>query len=325
MNITLRDRYRGCLLGLAVGDAIGTTIEFSPPGTFAPITDMVGGGPFHLAAGQWTDDTSMALCMAASLIEKQRFDPKDQMDRYVRWYREGYMSCTGSCFDIGGTTARALRRYESDGNPFAGSLDGGGNGCLMRLAPAPMAYAADPMEAIRISGESARLTHGLPAAIAASQAFGGMIVSALSGDKKSDVLSKDKLEAMAGEFADSWRLQHDLYEVISGSYRTKEPPAIRGAGYVVKALEAALWAFDRGEDYADVVLRAANLGDDADTTAAIAGQLAGAFYGVQGIPERWLKKLAMREQIDEFAVRLFELAEQVATPPSGVGRNATRQ
>ena len=102
------ERFRGCLLGLAAGDAVGTTVEFKPRGSFEPVIDMVGGGPFQLQPGQWTDDTSMALCLAYSLVETGRFDADDQMQRYVRWWREGYLSRTGVCFDIGNTIASAL-------------------------------------------------------------------------------------------------------------------------------------------------------------------------------------------------------------------------
>src|SRR5512134_27094 len=116
-------RYRGSLLGLAVGDALGTTLEFSPPGTFTPISDMIGGGPFHLKPGQWTDDTSMALCLATSLISKNGFDPADQMDRYWDWYQNGYLSSTGRCFDIGTTVRQALEIYKQTGNPFSGSTN----------------------------------------------------------------------------------------------------------------------------------------------------------------------------------------------------------
>jgi hypothetical protein len=133
------DRLRGAMIGLAVGDALGATLEFRAPGTFEPITDMVGGGPFDLAPGEWTDDTTMALCLAESLIEKSGFDAEDQMRRYVRWYRDGYLSVKNRCFDIGPTTAAALRRFEKNGDPFAGDTDRytAGNGSIMRLAPAP--------------------------------------------------------------------------------------------------------------------------------------------------------------------------------------------
>ena len=138
----LLDRYRGCLIGLAVGDAIGTTVEFKPRVSFDPVTDMVGGGCFNLEPGQWTDDTSMALCLSESLVEKNGFDAFDQMQRYLKWYRTGYRSSTGTCFDIGGTTAEALRKFEKTDDPFSGSTDShsSGNGSLMRLAPVPMFF-----------------------------------------------------------------------------------------------------------------------------------------------------------------------------------------
>jgi len=137
----LCDRYRGAFLGLAVGDALGTTLEFKAPGSFKPITDMLGGGPFGLKPGQWTDDTSMALCLAESLIEKGGFDPKDQMDHYCRWWLEGHLSSTGTCFDIGATVRTSLESYLRSGEPFAGSADPftAKNGSLMRLAPVPLA------------------------------------------------------------------------------------------------------------------------------------------------------------------------------------------
>ena len=130
-------RYRGILLGLAAGDALGTTLEFRRPGTFAPIADIVGGGPFNLPAGAWTDDTSMALCLAESLIERRGFDPVDQLERYVRWYRLGHLSSTGNCFDIGNTVRAALNRFERTREPYCGSTDpmAAGNGSIMRLAP----------------------------------------------------------------------------------------------------------------------------------------------------------------------------------------------
>lgn len=115
---TRRDRYRGALLGLAAGDALGTTLEFTRPGTFAPLTNMIGGGPFNLPPGAWTDDTSMALCLAESLIERSGFDAADQMHRYVRWYQNGYLSSTGRCFDIGNATRTALDRFLETGDPI---------------------------------------------------------------------------------------------------------------------------------------------------------------------------------------------------------------
>ncbi|MDF1554076.1 MAG: ADP-ribosylglycohydrolase family protein, partial [Deferrisomatales bacterium] len=175
-------RFHGALLGLAVGDALGTTVEFQVPGTFEPVTDLVGGGPFHLAPGQWTDDTSMALCLAESLAERGGFDPADQMRRYLRWYREGVWSSTGKCFDIGTATRGALERFERTGEPYSGTdPDAKGNGSLMRLAPVPLFFAADPARAIEFSGESSRTTHGAAVCVDACRYLGALIVGAVNG------------------------------------------------------------------------------------------------------------------------------------------------
>lgn len=190
----LRSRFRGCLLGLAVGDAVGTTLEFAPPGTFEPIDDMIGGCPFDLEPGQWTDDTSMALCLASSLVERAGFDAKDQMDRYCRWRNDGYLSSTGECFDIGHTINDALQRYEATGDPFAGSTaaDAAGNGSIMRLAPVPMCYAHGIEKAERYAAESSRTTHGATECVDACRLLARILVRALHGESKPDVLLAGK-------------------------------------------------------------------------------------------------------------------------------------
>ncbi len=294
-------RVRGALIGLAVGDALGTTLEFRSPGTFEPLTDLVGGGPFGLPAGAWTDDTSMALCLAESIVETGRFDPADQLRRYVRWYREGHLSSTGRCFDIGNTTRAALERFEATGDPNAGGTDRhtAANGSLMRLAPVPVAFAADPTEAVRLSGDSSKTTHALPECVDACRYFGGLLVGAVRGASKEELLAPDY--APVSGLWDAEPLHLKVADVAAGSFLRKRPPEIRGTGYVIDALEAALWAFASTDDYAACVLAAANLGDDADTTAAIAGQIAGAFYGMDGIPERWRGMLVMRETVEGLA------------------------
>lgn len=306
----LRSRYRGAMLGLATGDALGTTLEFNPPGSFDPIDDMVGGGPFGLKPGQWTDDTSMALCLAESLIEKGGFDAKNQMQRYVRWYREGYMSSTGECFDIGNTIIGALQRFERDSNPYAGSTDpaSGGNGSLMKLAPVALAFASDPEQAIHYAGESSRTTHGAPEPIDACRYYAGLIVGACQGCSKDELLSS--YFSPVDAYWQRNKLSPKICQIAAGSFKNKQPPEITGGGYVVHALEAALWAFWNTGSFKEGVLRAVNLGDDADTTGAIYGQLAGAFYGAEEIPKRWRKKLAMHERIIELANQLLNLSSQ---------------
>ncbi len=302
------ERYRGSLLGLAAGDAVGTTLEFESPGSFEPIDDMVGGGPFNLEAGEWTDDTSMALCLAASLVEQNGFDARDQMERYTRWRNEGYMASNGRCFDMGNTVAFALLQYRRTDEPFAGSTDPytAGNGSIMRLAPVPLFYARDPRLAIERSGESSRTTHGTATAIDACRYLGALIVGALRGESKEMLLS-----AFYCPVANYWReapLAPEIAEIAAGSFKERNPPEIRGSGYVVKSLEAALWAFFHSDNFRSGCLLAANLGNDADTTAAVYGQLAGAFYSEQNIPAHWRARLAQRQLIESLANRLFEHA-----------------
>ncbi len=303
-------RSRGCLLGLAVGDAVGTTLEFRPPGSFQPITDMTGGGPFHLNAGEWTDDTAMALCLAESLVECAGFDPLDQLQRYLRWYRQGYMSHNGRCFDIGGTTRQALETFERTSQPYPGPTDphSAGNGSLMRLAPVAVAYAHQPGLAIQHCAVSSRTTHGAQTAVDACRYYGALLVGALNGVDRATLLAV-RYAPLPGPFWSQWPLTPEVDEVACGSFKTRQPPQIKGSGYVVRALEAALWAFDQTRDYRSGCLLAANLGDDADTTAAIYGQLAGAYYGEAGIPADWLEKLAMRAKIVELAEGLHDLGE----------------
>ncbi|HSH03492.1 MAG TPA: ADP-ribosylglycohydrolase family protein [Anaerolineae bacterium] len=284
-----QERALGALVGLAVGDAVGTTLEFRAPGSFTPITDMVGGGPFQLPVGAWTDDTSMALCLGYSLVEKGGFDGVDQMERYVAWYREGYLSSTGVCFDIGNTVRGALERFEATGEPFSGSTDrmSAGNGSVMRLAPVPIFYYPDEEKMVYYAGESSRTTHGALEAVEACRLWAVMLGRALRGVDKEGILDVGGFESGAEK----------VVGLAEGKYRNKKWEEIAGTGYVVASVEAALYCFAKTEGYEEAVLAAANLGDDADTTAAICGQLAGAFYGLAGIPGRWRERLVMYDEI----------------------------
>ncbi|MCU1759739.1 ADP-ribosylglycohydrolase family protein [Pseudomonas sp. 14P_8.1_Bac3] len=302
MQASLPERYRGTLLGLACGDAVGTTVEFQPRGSFRPLTDMVGGGPFNLKPGQWTDDTSMALCLAESLLSQNGFDAADQMGRYLNWWQWGYLSSTGDCFDIGITVSEALTRFQQTGEPFAGSTDPftAGNGSLMRLAPVVLYDFPDDERIRTFSAKSSRTTHAAPEAIECCQLFAELICKALHGVPKSDLLR-----------ASVTRYQESKVAAIArGDYFAKPESEIRGSGYCVASLEAALWCIHHTDSFESAVLKAANLGDDADTTAAIVGQLAGAFYGVQAIPDRWLRKLHMREHIEACADQLLKASTE---------------
>lgn len=295
------DRAIGALLGLAVGDAIGTTLEFTQRDRVEPVAEMVGGGPFELLPGQWTDDTSMALCLADSLIEAKGFDAGDLAARFVRWWRHGENSATGACFDIGVTTQRALLRFERSGDPFSGdtSRDSAGNGSLMRLAPIALFAHTDADNAASLAAQQSRTTHAAPQCLDACAVFARMLVAAIGGEPKEAVLER------AATAADP-----DLAGIRRLAWRKKGRPDISSSGYVVDTLEAALWAVDRSKSFRDAIVLAANLGGDADTVAAVTGQLAGALWGAAAILEDWLQFLWWQPRLRERAETLFRLGRR---------------
>ncbi|WP_125559768.1 ADP-ribosylglycohydrolase family protein [Pseudoalteromonas rubra] len=292
----MEDRIIGSLVGLACGDAVGTTLEFASRGSFEPIEDMVGGGPFNLKKGQWTDDTSMALCLAHSLLRKKAFDPTDQMNRYCDWYRDGYMSSNGKCFDIGMTVSGALRKYLETRNPFSGSIDqfSSGNGSIMRLTPIPIYYFGDIDACIKYAGESSRTTHGSPLCIESCELFGYLIHKAFNANSKNEIF-----QAIPGNFC------AELLPISEFSFNTLEYMELTGSGYVIESLISALWCFYHGENFKDAILLAANIGNDADTTAAICGQIAGAYYGYSEIPKEWRESITMAGEIKQLALDLY--------------------
>ena len=285
-----RDRAVGALLGLATGDALGAAIEFESKPRFARLTGLVAGGPHRLKRGQWTDDTAMALALADSLIAAPALDPVDLMQRFLDWRDTGAYSCTGTCFDIGNQTSAALELFRRSGNPLAGSDDpaASGNGALMRLAPVAIRHWRDRDALLHAARLQTRTTHGSPVTMAASCAFSEMLADAIAG--------VPLLEILASPAAAS----------IEGGWRGLHRDAVTGGGWVVQAIHAAVWAVSRSTSFRSAVLLAANLGQDADTTAAIAGQLAGVVYGASAIPADWLAALAWRKRIEDTAGQLFE-------------------
>ncbi len=291
------DRGRGALVGLAVADALGTTLEFEARDALPVHTEMTGGGPFCLDPGVWTDDTSMALALADSLAATDGFDAADVMNRFLRWMEHGAYSPAGRCFDIGVTTQEALLRYRRTGDPFAGPTaeDTAGNGSLMRLAPAVLGCLDDAASCRRVAGEQSRTTHGAPQAVQSCQFFAGLLRRAIGGETKEAVLA-----------AQDWDGHPAIGAVAGGSWRGKARAAIRSSGYVIHTLEAALWAVDATDSFETAVILAVNLADDADTVGAVTGQLAGALYGMGAIPSRWLDRLAWRDTIVTAADALLQ-------------------
>ncbi|CAF0962862.1 unnamed protein product [Adineta ricciae] len=315
-------RFIGSIVGLAVGDALGAHVEFRPYEYLVsnPVKDMKGGGTWGLKAGQWTDDTSMALCLAASLITKRCYDPYDQMVRYKWWYRFGYLSSTGKCFDIGNATRDAIETFVNRQRELTKSVNFqgsdvdslewahvqarsnfqidcsstgvAGNGALMRLAPVPLFFFKHPQLAVEYAGRSARLTHGDTKAVDACRYYAALIVAAVNNATKDELLSDQFYENNKRWFS-SHDLCREVLEIAHGSYKNKKgyKGGIRGKGYIISALEAALWAFWSTKNFKDGALAAVNLGDDTDTTAAIYGQLAGAHYGYDQLPKEWTKQV----------------------------------
>lgn len=295
------ERFQGCLIGLAAGDALGAQVEFRERYEFETPTELTGGGPFNLGPGEWTDDTSMALCLAESLLHCQGFDAVDQMNRYCNWMNYGYLSSNGRCFDIGMTTANALRLYLASGEPLAGSTDPrtAGNGSLMRLAPIAMYWANDRKQAIHYAGQSSRTTHGAIEAIEACQCYTEFLIRALHGQSKSEILAPLEQAPSSPTIA----------ATINGDWQGKTFNEIASSGYVVHSLQAALWCFAQTSNFEEAILTAIRLGDDTDTTAAITGQLAGAYYGVDAIPSRWLNRLVDLDILQTKANALFHASE----------------
>ena len=303
------DRQRGCLIGLAVGDALGAAVEFKSPGSFKPVTDYRAGCPHRLGPGEWTDDTSMALALADS-IGQGEWDLDDQARRYVSWWRDGKYSVNGRCFDIGNTTVDALHRFQQNKDAKtsgSSSSRASGNGSIMRLAPVPIRFAGhfpgQVEQLAQLAAESSLPTHASPQCLSACRYFAVALAGLIHGVSRDEVLSPtfeplQKLRACEP-------LHPEVDAVASGSFRDLKPPAIKGSGYVVKSLEAALWAFHDAQDFRDAVLKAVNLGDDADTTGAVCGQLAGACWGETGIPKTWLDGLAKRDMIEPILARLL--------------------
>lgn len=303
-----KDKIIGSFIGLAVGDAIGTTLEFEGRDQKEELKDMIGGGVFNLNAGEWTDDTSMALCLSKSLLENG-FDLKDQLERYLLWKNKGYCSSNGKCFDIGMTVVEALSNYVRTGNEFSGSTDeySAGNGSIMRLAPIVIYYSTkededNPLffELLNKSKLSSKTTHQHPSAVDACALLAIILNRGFYNTDKTNILNFT--ENMLKKYNISDEL---IIQIALGSYKNKKRNEIKSSGYVIHSLEAALWAFYHTDNFNDGVLLAANLAGDADTVAAIYGQIAGSFYGVSSIRKDWVNKITYNTMIMKLAIQLY--------------------
>lgn len=298
---SLRERFLGAMLGLAVGDALAAATQYRRAGSFAPVGDLLGGGPFDLPRGAWSDDTAMALCLAESLAERESFDARDQLQRYLRWQTQGHLSATGQCVGITAGTARALAAAQWRRQPFAGSHDPAqlDPEPLSRVAPAVLHAYGDLPLALSQAVDAARTTCQAPLVLDSCRLLAAMLHAALRGESRAQLLSPD-----AAQFG-TRPLKAEV-AAIAAAPATQMPPASDGS--VLAALQQARWALGATHSFRAGALCAVNLGGDSDVVGAVYGQLAGAHYGVNAIPSSWRAALVHAEQIESLADRLLALA-----------------
>ena len=283
MSYSLRvDHATGMLVGLAVGDALGAPLEFQEsrePENY--VTEFCSGGVWKVQKGEWTDDTAMAFAMGCAIRDKKGFDANAIMDNFLDWYRNGAFIPRGTCFDIGNTTAKALKKYELDRQtPYCGSSDPNtsGNGALMRIAPIVIA-APDRETLVQWATQQTLLTHGSDECVHYSRIFA------------EELYANSPLQKHIRERHPTDISRHD---VMSG-------------GYVKETYQAAMWAFHTTDNFEDCVVAAVNRGHDTDTTGAVAGMIAGAYYGIYKIPEKFKEGLAWYDKLSKLAIDLYYL------------------
>lgn len=311
------DALIGGVIGVIIGDALGLPVQFMTKTEIRknPITGMTGGGVFGLEPGAWSDDSSLTLCLAESLYEVG-YNPADIARRFVKWYRDGYMTPFGESFDIGGTTSIAMKRLIHGVAPFkAGPTDAksNGNGSLMRILPATLFFAHESDYAmIQRVCEVSKITHGHARSQLACSLYSLFVKELLKGSSPQEAYDTMRLKSQTVFFVDrsiGKQLSH-FKRIISGELPELLESEIKSGGYVVESLEAALWSFLTTSSFEEAVLVAVNLGWDTDTVGAITGSMAGVYYGVSNIPARWLRQLLDYEKIlsiaNHFAERVLE-------------------
>lgn len=305
-KLPIRERYLGCLVGLACGDAVGASVVHKSRGSFPKLTEMIGGGECRLSPGRWTAPTSMTLCLASSLtrklnIDEKRFDPIDQINRYTTWYETEHKGSIEQCVGISSAVPAALAIYRKTGNPLSGSVssDTADNGSVVRIAPVAMLYLSQTEKVCEYAELSSKTTHGAQDAIDACHLFSLMLIRALSGASKEDIIFRTLPQR---------KLTQRITEIYQGKYTEKQISEIKSSSKVNESLEAALWCFYHTNTFREAVLMSANLGDDANTTSAICGQLAGAFYGFSALPQVWIHIIAKRDFIINTARELYLLS-----------------
>lgn len=290
MNANLKNKAKGMFYGMASADALGAAVEFMEKGTFEPVTNYRGFGPHEIEAGQWTDDTSMALALADS-INKTGWDKNDQLKRYLDWRQNGKYSVNGCLFDIGTTTRFAIDNFELTGDLISDNdITCSGNGSIMRLAPVVIKYCESNNEELTEKArESSETTHASIFCKDACVYMAIVLKALMHGEDRNIVLTKSWWDSQ------KIKLIKNVYDIIENN--EKEP---NGSGFVIDSLYSALWAFKTSSSFEEAVLKAVNLGNDADTTGAVCGHFAGAYWGYDQIPQHLIDGLDKKEMIDEY-------------------------
>lgn len=304
---TFHDRIAGGLWGLLVGDVLGVPYEFHPPDELPPLheLEMIPPAGFRRAhasvsPGTWSDDGAQALALLDSLLHCGRLDPDDFGRRLLDWYQRGYLAIDGDVFDIGIQTRSALHALR-DGAPAleAGPRheDANGNGSLMRALPLALWHRGSDEDLVRDAHLQSRITHGHPRAQICCALYVLWARYLLRGGEDAWSLATARLRKIYGASPDAMELESFI--------RPDAPPKGRGTGYVVDALHSARQAL-AADSYENVVKRAIAFGNDTDTTACIAGGIAGVRDGVGAIPERWMLGLRGREIVQPLLDRLLD-------------------
>jgi ADP-ribosyl-[dinitrogen reductase] hydrolase len=297
---------KGCFYGCAIGDALGCPLEFKVRDSMPKVTEMIptsnhGGLP----AGSWTDDTSMMLCLAASMAARGGVvDAISELTHYAQWFRKGYLGVNGKCIDIGMTTKRSLLKFIGTGTPInepADELDQG-NGSLMRIAPVPIFCWQNPTKAFQFGYTSSLTTHNHPNCATVCGIVSYMLASIIKGN----LTTKRQIADLLNDWKHSSRDER-LISILDGEFMEKTRDQISSSGYIMDTLEAALWAFFSTPDFESGAILAVNLGRDADTVGAVYGTIAGAFYGFDTLPARWVDALQGRRYLDGVYTDVMEV------------------
>lgn len=298
------DRALGCFMGLAIGDALGAPVEFRRRGSFPEIREMHAGGYFKLPAGAWTDDTAMALCLADSLLHVPELDAADLLNRFLRWIDMAENTSTGRCIGVGQNTFEVLSNFRKTGALVAPKMRklADGNGALMRLAPVACVHWKQVSRATKVGAAQSRTTHASDLSSAACGVLAGLLSQLIAGDDW----------VTARQQAGSGDLPSELATIFHDDLTVLPEARVSSSGYVIHTLQAALWAVETTTCFENALIRAVNLGDDADTVGAVAGQLAGARYGYSAIPERWRNKLVKHDHLYDTACRLYSASDSAA-------------